>query len=265
MRSAEQCAVYIQSNMSYIFTLKSNNHVLSTDFTNPIQLDPNVEYGVALIGFHSYNSIPNIDVGANKFYCYDKIIAKEIEIELPTGSYEIQDIEKYIRHQVITGYKFLKTGNYDKYFSLRPNHNTLKCEIWSECFDINMKPRDSIATLLGFSEKRELKAGQLYESDLPVSIIKVRTIQVNCNISTGAYYNHKPAHTIYEFAVGVDPGFAIDEIPRNIVYLPIINKREIPNITLTLLDQDSNPINFRGETVIVRLELKKLNNGAGGV
>jgi hypothetical protein len=91
-----------------------------------------------------------------------------------------------------------------------------------------------------------------------VDIVKVRTVQINCNITTGAFYNHHPSHSIYEFAIGVNPGFAIDETPRNLCYLPIINKREIPNITLNIVNQNFKPVNFRGEKVIVRLELKKL-------
>lgn len=246
--------------MSYIFTLKSNNYVLSIDFTNPLSLDPEAEYGLALIGFHSYNSIPNIYEGENKFYYTDhnstKKKKKQETITLPTGSYEILDIENYLQQQLIP--KTVKKEDYDKYFSLKPNHNTLKCEIYSERYSFNFAyDNQTIGRILGFSS-RILEPNNVHKSDLPVDIIKVRTIQINCNITTGAFYDNKPSHTIYEFAIGVDPGFAIDEVPRNLIYLPIINKREITNITLTILDQDFEPVNFREETIIVRLELKKL-------
>jgi hypothetical protein len=230
------------------------NHVLSTDFINPIELDSEFDYGLALIGFHSFNSIPNIEEGENKFYYTDnKNQTKEIVI--PTGSYEISDIESYLRRQIIP--KTIKKEQYNQYLSLKPNNNTLKCEVESEHYRIDFTKTNTIARILGFS-KRTLEPKQLHESDLPVDIVKVRTVQINCNITTGAFYNHHPSHSIYEFAIGVNPGFAIDETPRNLCYLPIINKREIPNITLNIVDQNFKPVNFRGEKVIVRLELKKL-------
>lgn len=241
--------------MSQIFTLKGNSHVISVDFINPIQLDHNSDYALALTSFHSYNSIPNIDLGANKFYYYSEDSKERKEITIPTGAYEILDIETYLRKQIIP--KTIKEELHNQYLSLKPNNNTLKCDVSSDFYEIDFQPSDSIGKLLGFS-KRILSSKKLHESDLPVNIIKVRTIQINCNITTGSFYNQRPSHTIYEFAVGVEPGFAIDERPQNLIYLPIINKREISNITLTILNQNFEPINFRGEDIIIGLEFKKI-------
>lgn len=240
--------------MSQVFTLKSTNYILSIDFINPLFLDETSDYGLALIGFYSYNSIPNIESDKNKF-TYTDVKTKETKtVAIPTGSYEISDIETYIRQKIIP--KEVKQEHYDRYISIKPNNNTLKCEIQSEYFHVDFRAVDSIGKVLGFSP-RVLKRGQLYESDLPVNIVNVRTLHIDCNITTGAFYNHKPSHTIYEFAIDVDPGYAINEIPRNLTYLPLVNKREISNITLSILDQDFNPVNFRNEDIIVRLELKK--------
>lgn len=241
--------------MSQIFTLKGNSHVLSVDFINPIQLNPNADYALALISFHSYNSIPNIDSGANKFYYSEKNKQKK-EITIPTGAYEISDIEAYLQKQIIP--ETVKKEQYNQYISLKPNNNTIKCNIYSDLYQIDFESNDSIGKLLGFS-KRTLAPKQLHESDIPVNIVKVRTIQINCNITTGSFYNQSPSHTIYQFSVGVDPGFAIDEQPHNLIYLPIINKREISNISLTILNQNFEPVNFRGEEVIIVLELKPIS------
>lgn len=243
--------------MSHIFTFKSTSPVLSIDFVNPILLDSSAEYGLALIGFHSYNSIPNIEEGENKFYYIDPINQIKKVITIPTGSYEISDIENYIRQIIIT--EKVKKEQYDQFFSLKPNNNTLKCEIRSEKYQVDFTPSDSIARILGFSNRILEPSKQLHESDLPVDIVKVRIIHIDCNITTGAFYNQNPSHTIYEFSVGVDAGFAIDEVPKNLIYLPLsYNKREIRNITLSVLNQDFHPVNFRGENIIIRLELKKL-------
>lgn len=237
--------MFLSSVMSMIFTLKSRSSVLSTDFISPIQLEPGVTYGLALIGFYSYNTIPNIE--ENTYFHLNEKNNNSVEsILIPVGTYEITDIESYIK-------KHLKSHS-EKFF-LKPNNNTLKCEIFHPNYFIDFTLNNSIGSLLGFS-KRLLEPKITHESDLPVNIIKVRTIRIDTNLTEGAYSNGKQSHTIYEFSINSEPGFSIDETPRNPVYLPVY-KRSISNITLNVLDQDSNPVNFRGEEIIIRLELKK--------
>lgn len=235
--------------MSLILTLKGRSSTLSIDFVPPLQLDPNYDYGLALLSFHSYNSIPNIEAGS-KFYLANEKNKKTV-LDIPEGSYEISDLETYIKK--ILG---IRQAN-ENIFSLKPNNNTLKCEIYSSTYYIDFRKEDSINKILGFS-KKILEPNRVHSSDLPVNIIKVRTIHLDSNITSGAFYNDRPSHTIYEFAVGVDPGFAIDETPQHLIYLPVINRKEIHNITINVLDQDTNLINFRGEELIIRLELKQL-------
>ena len=223
--------------MSQTFTLQGSSNTLQAIYYPPIDTSDG-SYCLALIGLNTYNTIPNIEEGANKFY-YDRG-----SITIPTGSYEISDIERFLQSK-------LKEEN----ISLRANNNTIKCEL--KCnFDVKFKPSDSIGRLLGFSGSKTLKAKQLHTSDLPVSIIKVTSVLVECNIITGAYYDSKLSHTLYEFAPQVDPGFSINIEPKNHIYLPV-NTKSISSITLRLVDQDGNPVNFRGEKILIRLALKK--------
>jgi len=239
--------------MSETFTLKSRSSTFSIDFPTPIVLDPNYEYGLALIGFYSYNTIPNIEEGT-KFKYYSKGNDTPHFITIPTGTYEITDLEAYLKNQLSSD---IKEDFGDELFFLRPNNNTLKCELFFRDYDIDFRRGyTKLANLLGFSPGL-LAAGKVHASDLPVNIIKVRTIHIDCNIIGGSYYYDKPSHTLYEFPITSDPGYAIDEVPRNLIYLPVI-RREINNITLEALDQNFEPINFRGEETLIRLELKKL-------
>ena len=89
-----------------------------------------------------------------------------------------------------------------------------------------------------------------------MEIIQVVTIRVECNNISGSYYTSYPSHTLFEFSPTVDPGYSINIEPRNLIFLPV-NRKRIDKITLTLLDQDLRPVNFRGEEVIVRLELRR--------
>ena len=92
-------------------------------------------------------------------------------------------------------------------------------------------------------------------SDLPVNIFKVNILRVESNITTNTYMNNSQSHTLHEFAINVPPGYKIDEIPRNLIYLPI-NCREISSLTLRVVDQHGDLINFRGEEITIRMHLK---------
>ena len=82
----------------------------------------------------TFNSIPNIDEGKNKFYVGGQVIT------IPTGSYEVKDIENHLQ-------KILSTRGIS--ISLQPNNNSLYSEI--KCNrPINFDPDDSIGHLLGF-------------------------------------------------------------------------------------------------------------------
>ncbi|EFA11812.1 hypothetical protein TcasGA2_TC008591 [Tribolium castaneum] len=226
---------------------------LSEHYEPPIDLEENSNYSIALIGFYTNNNIPNIEEGTNKFYYFAPNTTEEKVITFPKGAYEIAAIEKYI--QIILSGRSATDAQKQNTFSLKANENTLKCEIFS-IYDINFAHEDSIGKLLGFS-KRKLKARQLHESDLPVNIIKVNTIRIECNIVRGSFYKNKESHTLYETALSVSPAEQIFVEPLNPIYLPIINRSNIPNLTIDIVDQDHCPIDFNGQTINIRLALKK--------
>lgn len=240
------------SSSSLLFTLKGRQNILSANFYPPIQLDPKYNYAIALIGLRTYNSIANIEDDINnKFYYRDNENNLNV-VKIPTGAYEISDIEKFLQTTLAA---IDETDCDDGQISLKPNNNTLKCELMSK-YVIDFSFADSLADLLGFSN-RVLEKNQLHESDLPVNIIRISSIRVECNIAKGSYYDNDQCHTIFEFCPEVEPGYSINIEPSNYIYLPIINTRTIDNITLMLIDQDSYPVNFRGEEIVVRLVLKK--------
>lgn len=224
--------------MSYTFTLKGTSHVLSANYYPPIEMNSKYDYAIGLISLHTYNTIPNITEKNNTFYYDNKVL------KIPVGSYEISDIEEYLQ-------RFMSKDS----ISLKPNNNTLKVEI--ECKHmINFEREGTLGRLLGFS-KRFLEPNQKHESDLPVQILKVVTIRIECNIISSTYHGTHPSHTLYEFSPQVEPGYSIYIEPQHVIYLPV-NRNSIENISLTLLDQDGDPVDFRGEQIVIRLELKKL-------
>lgn len=226
--------------MSLTLTLSGNSSILTAEYFPPIEINKN--YICGLIDFQTYNSVPNVDERNNLFYIDDEMI------KIPTGSYEIDNIAEYIN-------ECLKKRSKSPIL-LRANNNTLKCEIKSNQKIFFDKP-NSIGSLLGFS-KQELVPNILHESDLPVNIIKVNVIRVECNIVTGSFMNNIPVHTLHEFSLNVSPGYKIIEVPSNVIYLPV-NVGKISSLTLRLVDQDGDLINFRKETITIRLHLKPQN------
>ena len=80
--------------------IKSLRHlpVLEVQYFPPIELSPDKNYVLDLVELSTFNSIPNIDTGNNKFY-----VGKE-QLFLPTGSYEIEDIANFLRETLALEY-----------------------------------------------------------------------------------------------------------------------------------------------------------------
>lgn len=96
----------------------------------------------------------------------------------------------------------------------------------------------------------------MYESTRPVNINFVNSIKVLCSIAQGSFNNEKASHSVYEFFPTVLHGSKIVEAPNNLIYYPVITN-EITNITITLVDQDHQPLNHLGEKITVVLHIKR--------
>lgn len=229
-------------NEKYSFTisLSSTSSILEARFFPPIKLLPEKNYVLGLIEILTFHSIPNIDERNNII----KVDGNEVKI--PTGSYEIEDISSYLKEE------FSALG---LTFSLEANNNTLQSVI--KCTgQIDFRVENSVGPLLGFTP-RILAVNKKETSELPVKILKVNIIRVDCNITSGAYINAQRSHTIHEFFPTVPPSFKIIETPSQVIYLPI-TVNQIDNIQVRLVDQDGELINFRGEVISIRLHIKSV-------
>lgn len=283
--------------MSCTFTVSGCSSSFSAPVHPPLQLDTDhYEYTVALLSFVSCNSIPNVEKGVNNrmyvtlrdsdpstsitYVFHHGDTTYEIDppsndsskkgithvFDLPEGSYEISHLESAIREKLQTILASDRTvqsksgsrPDDEAIFSLKPDSSILKCRMKSDVFDINFTPRDSLASMLGFAH-RVYPAGVMHESEYAVDIVRTLSLRIETNLTTGAYLNGRLGHAIYEFTPMADPGFIIREEPRSPTYLPLIDgKTLIDNISVDIKDQDSQPVNFRGEKVVIRLELRKV-------
>ena len=223
---------------SLTLSISATSSNLEVQYFPPIELRSDRRHVLGLVELLTFNSIPNVVIHNNKLKVAEKLVT------IPVGSYEISDLEEYIKDQL-----------QDVDFSLTPNNNTLRSSV--KCSSsIDFRTEDSIGSLLGFT-KRLLEPNTTHESDLPVKILKVNSIRIECNITAGAYLNGECSHSIHEFFPAVPPGYKIIEIPSQVIYLPVTVRR-IDSIKLRLVDQNGDLLNFRGETISIRLHLKSI-------
>ncbi len=246
--------------MDRLFSFNGNSSEISQDFFPPIQLDSNCTYALGLYSLNTYNSIPNVVKDVNDTFCYkddskkDNVNSKKDNADLkyitiPEGAYELEEIEAFILNKLKT-----KHGNSVE-FSLKPNLNTLKVELYCSFTVLSDFPQ-TIMQMLGFN-KSDIPKNTLKSSDFPVQITTINEFNVECNIVEGSFRNGRPCHTIFAFYPDVPNGYKLSLLPTNVIYLPI-NTRTISNITLRLTDQQGKLLNFRGEEISIQLNLKKI-------
>lgn len=230
--------------MSLTFTLSGESSVLTSQFNPPIYLEEDVNYEIGLSTFDTFNSIPNIDARNNVFVWGDQ---DQHRIEIDEGSYQLDNIIQIIQDHV-------KRQDDTTILLITTNIHTAKVQI--ECNrKINFSVANSIGPVLGF-KNRILDASYIHTSDHEVKILTVNSICIDCDIAVGSYLNDDPVHIIHQFFPTVPFGYKIVESPLTILYFPV-SVKTINSLTVKIIDQSNNLINFRGETITVRLHLRK--------
>ena len=101
-----------------------------TKFKPRLLLDRDKEYEIALMNLETYYSFPNIDKTNNVFVYSPDNGNSWVKIKIPEGSYEIDDINDTIHHEME------KRGHHDPinedyYINISANSNTLKSVSYS--------------------------------------------------------------------------------------------------------------------------------------
>ena len=234
-----------------VLTTKQTSKICS--FSPPIifrqRSNGEAKYEMALVGLNTFYTFPNVDQTNNKIKLGR--IGKPQVVELSTGSYEVNQIQKEIHRKC--GWKK------DAPITFKANNSTLTCIMTiKDGYEVNFSQEAcsgaSLGPVLGFDAKRYYKPAR-YESQSTVDILRVNSVLVYCDIITGSRVDGVEAPLIYHFSPNVAPGIKIVKEPQQPVYLPI-TVDVMSQMTVWLRDQDQRPIDLRGEKIVFNFHIR---------
>ena len=188
----EKIAKNTEPKRSFQIIVSDNKTRFITKFNPPIQLDKKKSYEIALCNLQTYYSFPNIDSSNNHFKYSPDAGVSWVDIYIPPGSYELDEIEDEIQHQM------KHKGHYNKahdayYVTFTVNTSMMKTVMTIENkYQVDFTPANSISSVLGFDKTiYESSDISTYESENTVNIMNVNSILVNTDIISGSCVNIK--------------------------------------------------------------------------
>ena len=136
---------------------------------------------MALVSLDTYNSIPNIDAKNNNFRYSPDNGTTWIDINIPEGSYEIDNIEEYVQ-RIMRNNGHYDTSNNSDYITIDPNNNTMRLELNMKAatYKVDFTTANSVRTVLGFNS--QIFSQGYHESESTVNIMPVNSINVTSDI-----------------------------------------------------------------------------------
>lgn len=229
-------------------------------FENPVKLNHNRNYELALHFITTSNYLINIGDNNNKFYYSIDGGKTWTYLIIEKGAYEIDQLTGEINRQMMER-KHFDSSNKEQlryYFKIGLNLSTFKSyiEITNPAYQIDFTQKDTFRAILGFNSKK-LKEGH-NKSDETVQITNTSAIFVKCDLVSGGYVNGVRQGVLYSFPSMLVPvGYKINITPANMIYLPI-NRKEISSIHFELTDQYGKVLDIKGEEVCLAVHIRQV-------
>ncbi|KAK7605183.1 hypothetical protein V9T40_007041 [Parthenolecanium corni] len=203
-------------NEPFQISLTSTEPVIERVYHDGISLS--CKYYVGVKAFVTYNSIANISKKYKQAYTLDFVLKsvvegkpcpKEIQVEIPTGTYEMKELcEIIIDKSKAQGVKIE--------IALDPKA-TQKLVMKSDHL-INFTTPNTIAELLGFKKRIYNKDVEHVSNQVP-KLFTINTIKIKCSlVNSNINNNNLRDNTLYEFPLTGSPGEKIVERPNPISY-----------------------------------------------
>ena len=88
---------------------------------------------------------------------------------------------------------------------------------------------NSVASLLGFD--KQISSRGKYTTNKIIDIMGFNTINIHCNIISGAKDNGKDTDILYTFNLTEPPGYMIINFPTNVLYQNVTKDRIVPYLS----------------------------------
>ena len=240
---------------------------LSYKLTKPMRLS-NCE--VCLSDISMYYSWPNIksSYGNNKFKYTRLTDNKVFDVELPDGSYEVKDINSYLRFVMVRNGDKIDIVDKKERYPIELYINTLFYTVTiltNDKYTVQL-PIDGLGKVLGFTKTAE--EGDKYAligphdlnnkgengNTIP-QIERVESVFVHCNLVDNEHQLDN--YLLHRFTPEVPPGHLINIKPNYQDWSNAVHNRDINEIDVWFTDQDNRPLDIKDPKISVILQIKE--------
>lgn len=243
---------------------------LKLSLENPIHLDPQSEYRLALVGFYSENYVQNLRRD-DYVYLWDSKNAEATDPKkfvrakrLNCGYYTLADLQMYFKE--FLGDLQTSTDSDQMRFEKSGMFVRVRSPV-----DFYLGPH--LCELLGFESpvgspldrKAYYKADTLTEATNPPNFRPVQTIEIHCDIVEPSVshhgehlFKHSETPLLYQFCPDVPHQYKISETPQHRHYVPIRKGgNKLQHLTVRVTDHKGRLLENRHAHNIVYLDLQK--------
>ena len=108
------------------------------------------------------------------------------------------------------------------------------------------------------SPKTNIYSAGTHLGERLVNINNVSDINIECDLIQGCYNNGVSSNLLYSFPSNTVPsGYKLTERMNPPIYIPI-NRKQISNIHIRIVDQNDKTIDFNGENISMYLHLRQV-------
>ena len=246
---------------SYILSVSDSKSDFRVTLGDIINLNPNLDYEIALIRLEAYNSLYNVTTLNNNFRYFNGTVWKTIT--LAPGAYEVAAINTEIQRQMKVNNDCLTTsGVTTYYFNLYPNMSTLRSVIdLTNNYQVDFTDANvpsNLRNILGYNQA--IYSGLYNQSQNIIMIQTFNSLFVNCNLCTNSYLNNNNNQALRTFSPNTVPvGYKIIIEPPKPIWLPVMKSvTSFNDYHLWISDEKGNVVSFNGENVTITLWLRSV-------
>ena len=238
---------------------RQNPSNFTTHFSEPIVLDPNSKYGVALCRYSVPFTWYNVNAKRNnQLIRYSSDSGKTFhDITFPAGVWENITINNHIQNETVI--KATNKGEKDTYpISLTFNTATFRVLITlKENYQLDLT-QSNFNDLIGF-DKKILKDKMNIGPKVPNISQDTEIINIHCDLTSKSRVDGRDTNIIYSFSSATKkPSYSISDEPIEKIYCPV-NKNKINSIRIYATDGKRRILNLNDNDTLFQILLKRIS------